>query len=418
MTGLLRRSMLRRVSSLILPPGARAERRSDARGVPDHDPGSERAVDESIAWLCRAQDSSASADGGVARHYSLIAGWGPSYPETTGYIVPTLLAYARERNNPALGERARRMLDWLVSIQLPCGGFQGGAVGHLSEVPVTFNTGQILLGLAAGAESFGEPYRQAMRKAAAWLVETQDSDGCWRKHPTPFAAPGEKSYETHVAWGLLEAARVERSEAYAEAALANVRWALGWQRENGWFDKCCLSEDTTQPFTHTIGYVLRGVVEAHRFSGEKKFLEAALTTADGLLGAVRADGFLPGRLRADWQGSVPWACLTGSVQIASCWLLLYRVTGNGTYRDTAFAVNQYVRRTLRSDGPLETRGAIKGSFPVSGAYGAYQYLNWACKFFVDANLLEREIRESENKVDDGVDKAGRGLRHVKAEAQS
>jgi hypothetical protein len=39
-------------------------------------------------------------------------------------------------------------------------------------------------------------------------------------------------------------------------------------------------------------------------------------------------------------------------------------------------------------GPPDVRGGVKGSFPVDGAYGPYEYLNWACKFFVDANLLE------------------------------
>ena len=37
------------------------------------------------------------------------------------------------------------------------------------------------------------------------------------------------------------------------------------------------------------------------------------------------------------------------------------------------------------------RGQVKGSFPVDGAYGRFQYLNWACKFTVDANLLERRV---------------------------
>ena len=121
--------------------------------------------------------------------------------------------HRRDRGGPAGEEarrRARRMLDWLVSIQLPEGGFQGGTIDHAPVVPVTFNTGQVLLGLAAGVEEFGEAYIEPMRRAADWLVATQDRDGCWRRHPSPFAAPGEKTYETHVAWGLLEADRVGR----------------------------------------------------------------------------------------------------------------------------------------------------------------------------------------------------------------
>jgi len=42
-----------------------------------------------------------------------------------------------------------------------------------------------------------------------------------------------------------------------------------------------------------------------------------------------------------------------------------------------------------------TRGAVKGSFPVSGGYAPHQYLNWAAKFFIDANLLEQRVRRSE-----------------------
>ena len=45
------------------------------------------------------------------------------------------------------------------------------------------------------------------------------------------------------------------------------------------------------------------------------------------------------------------------------------------------------------DGPDDVRGGVKGSFPVNGEYGRLEYLNWAPKFFVDANMLERDIRE-------------------------
>ncbi|MGH7793871.1 MAG: hypothetical protein ACREQ2_03055, partial [Candidatus Binatia bacterium] len=204
------RSLLRPIA---LSDAAKAELRRDEQGLPVFDPGIDRAIDEGVAWLGRAQDCSVPAGGGVARHYGLLDGWGRSYPETTGYIVPTMLAYARLRGGNEARDRAKRMLEWLLSLQLPDGGFQGGKVGRLSPGAVTFNTGQILIGLAAGAREVGE-YRESMCRAADWLVKTQDADGCWRRYPTPFAAPGEKTYETHVAWGLLEAARVEPQRGY------------------------------------------------------------------------------------------------------------------------------------------------------------------------------------------------------------
>jgi hypothetical protein len=382
-----------------LTAAARAELRRDRAGLPPDDPGPMRATAAAVRWLGRAQDHSATADGGVARHYSLLTGWGPSYPETTGYIVPTLLTYSDAAGSSEELERARRMLDWLTSIQFDSGAFQGGTVDARPVVPVTFNTGQILLGLAAGAAAFGAPYDDAMRRAADWLVARQDDDGCWRRDPTPFAEPGEKVYETHVAWGLLEAARVTPSRGYDEAALANIGWALTHQAANGWFRHCCLT-DGERPLTHTLGYALRGIVEGYTYSQDQRLLQAAQLTADGLLTAVRPDGFLPGRLRADWSAAVDWSCLTGSVQIACCCLLLYDTTGERRYRDAAFALNQFVRRSVRLDAPADIRGGVKGSYPVSGTYGAYEYLNWATKFFIDALLLELAVRKADGLPDD------------------
>jgi len=66
----------------------------------------------------------------------------------------------------------------------------------------------------------------------------------------------------------------------------------------------------------------------------------------------------------------------------------YRITavasmGSGRHNitladaSTGSAANAYVRRTIKVSGPAETRGGIKGCFPVNGGYGIYQYLNWA-----------------------------------------
>lgn len=373
-----------------LPELARQERRRDRAGLPAEDPGSERVLPALMDWMSLAQDRSASADGGVARSFDLLRGWETSYPETTGYIVPTFIDYAARHDRPDLRERARRMADWLVAIQLPDGGFQGGRIDSLPVVPVTFNTGQILLGLAAAEAAFGS-YAEAMRRAADWLVATQDADGCWRRNPTPFAAAGEKEYETHVAWGLFEAARIDGSRGYGEAGLRNVHWALSSQGADGWLPKCCL-DDPSRPLTHTIGYALRGALEAYRFQPDPALLDAARRIADGLLGVLGADGVLPGRLLPGWRPAVDWICLTGAAQVAICWMMLTRMTGEAHYAHAAFRANAVVRRTVRLDGPPELRGGVKGSFPVDGAYGRYQLLNWAAKFLADSLMLERELR--------------------------
>lgn len=390
MTDWLQRARQRRWSR----PTTEASRRQvaiDRSGLAAHDCGPEDAVREGIAWLWRAQDNAASHDGGVARDYSLERGWATSYPETTGYIVPTLLAHAERTGCAESRERARRMLDWFLAIQLPGGGFQGGRIDSTPVVPVTFNTGQILIGLAAGVATFGDPYRDAMHAAARWLTESLDPDGCWRRHPTPFAGPGEKAYETHVSWGLFEAERVAPRHGYGPAGLRNVAWALSKQQPNGWFADNCLS-DPERPLTHTIGYVLRGVIEGYRLAPNAELLAAAVRTADGLLPAIEADGRLPGQLDAQWRPAADYVCLTGSVQIAHCLLLLHGLTGRAEYRDRGFALNAYVRRTLDMTGPDAVRGGVKGSFPVDGTYGRFEYLNWAAKFMVDANMLEMDLR--------------------------
>jgi hypothetical protein len=179
---------------------------------------------------------------------------------------------------------------------------------------------------------------------------------------------------------------------WGEAGLKNIRWAIGQQHPNGWFPDCCLYK-VKQPLTHTLAYALRGVVEGYLFSGDRALLDSALLTARAMAGVIHRDGFLPGRLDADWKPASKWACLTGTVQTAICWLLLYKETGETSFRDAALKANSYVRRTLDLDGPPETRGGVKGSFPVNGRYLPFQFLNWACKFMIDANTLELALKD-------------------------
>jgi hypothetical protein len=79
-------------------------------------PAKSPAIAAMCTWLSEAQDGSASADGGFSRHFDPSRGWAASYPETTGYIIRTLIDEAEEQFRPGLRERARRALHWLCAI--------------------------------------------------------------------------------------------------------------------------------------------------------------------------------------------------------------------------------------------------------------------------------------------------------------
>jgi hypothetical protein len=52
-----------------------------------------QALDNATRWLITAQK--ANHDGGMGS-FHLINNWTSSYPETTGYIIPTLIEYGRK----------------------------------------------------------------------------------------------------------------------------------------------------------------------------------------------------------------------------------------------------------------------------------------------------------------------------------
>src|ERR1700684_4539572 len=89
-----------------------------------------------LRWILDAQ----RPDGGVAAYYSLLTGYSQSYPEVTGYIVPTLYDFARVTGDHSAVVAAERATRWLLSLQMPTGAFRGGLHGVEAQ-PSVFNTG-------------------------------------------------------------------------------------------------------------------------------------------------------------------------------------------------------------------------------------------------------------------------------------
>ena len=383
----------------LLNPTALAEGwRERLRGYGD-DPDHEPHLVAAIEWLIRAQD--ATPDDGVSRAFSLAwhpyfggRGWQPSYPETTGYIIPTLFAAGRRLGRADLAARAERAARWEIGIQLSTGAVRGGVIGA-PESPAVFNTGQVLLGWLAAFEETGQGvFADAARRAAHYLVGRLDSDGHWRRGNSQFARADATLYNTRTAWALAEAGARLDDGGFTAAAARSLRAATALQAPNGWLPSCCLT-DPQQPLLHTLAYAIRGFLEGGRVLGDPVLLQAAERAAGALLAAVRADGWMPGRCRSDWSPAVRWSCLTGQAQMANNWMRLAVVTGDPKWLEPVPAVLRFLKRTQnRHSTEPGVRGGIKGSWPVGGDYGAYEVLNWATKFFADA-LMRHEAIETD-----------------------
>jgi hypothetical protein len=72
--------------------------------------------------------------------------------------------------------------------------------------------------------------------------------------------------------------------------------------------------------------------------------------------------------------------------------MIYEATGENRYLAAAELANEYVARTVSLGPNPDTRGGVKGAFPVDGDYGAFEYLNWAPKFLVDSLAYQRRLR--------------------------
>ncbi len=345
-------------------------------------------VREAAGWLKRAQDF--GDDRGVSYGTRFGAGFLESYPETTGYIIPTFFRLAEVLQDPDYERRAVEMGDWEIEIQMESGAVMGGRVNP-NPTPAVFNTGQVLLGwIELYRRTQENRFAEAARRAARWLVEVQDPNGEWVKGHSEFALGGSAIYNVRVGWALAWYGKTFGDESSVEAGIKSGAFAMEHQRGSGWFSHCCLT-DPEHPLLHTLTYTMRGLWELGQLCDRDDFVAAARKTADALIEKVDGDGFLPGRYDAAWRPAVRWCCLTGSVQTSIVWSKLFRVTGDDSYRRSAGLVNRYLmaHHDLTSHDPA-IRGGVPGSWPVWGDYGKFMILNWATKFFVDALLLHEE----------------------------
>jgi len=352
-----------------------------------------------VKWLLRAQD--ATPDDGVSLGYfpcdpDQANGWRPSYPETTGYIIPSLLDYSERCDDSEVRERALRMAIWETTIQMPSGAVQGGPVCEPEQQsPAVFNTGMVLHGYTAAYRATNAfEFLEAGQRAANYLVADLGDDGHFQTHGAFVTHHRYKTYNCLCAWPLYRFGQDVGDARYQEAAIKVVEAAIRQQQANGWFFNNCFANSET-PITHTIGYTLQGILEVGILVGRGDFLASVQRGTEPLLRQISPEGFIRGSFYSDWSPKLYSSCLTGNAQLSVICYRLHEHTGDSKYKTAADRLVNYLKalQILDSGNPA-INGAIPGSFPLMGAYMRAGYPNWATKYFLDALMLQDRHSES------------------------
>ncbi len=337
-------------------------------------------------WLLTAQ--SIHKDGGYAHSYSLTDGWAPSYPETSGYIIPTILKLGILLQDQRYAESAMRAGKWLLSIQS-----EDGSYTDLSGKKRVFDTGQIVEGLLGLYKHSGnKEYFEAALRAGDFLVRNQETDGSWSK----FSYNGiAHTYYSRVAANLCYLYSESGREAFKSAAEKNIYWVVSKQRPNAYFGLMSFSayED---PYLHTILYVIEGLLGYYKTMRDDRVLTCLKRTVETLVGINKnSEDILYSQYGSKWNVVNKQACLTGLAQWAGILLSMRQIgIGDDSYEDIANRTLEYLKARQIVYGSKNIAGAIPGSAPIWGSYSKFAFNNWTVKFFADALLRLEEIGEN------------------------
>jgi uncharacterized protein YyaL (SSP411 family) len=346
-------------------------------------------LDHAMKWLCLSQDIVRGK--GSAAQYIIEKGWDGPYPETSGYIIPTFLVYAKYFGDSKYVQRAIQIGNWEIDIQTSGGGILSNVQSSATRV---FNTGQVILGWCALFEQTGDKkYLMAAVKAGNYLLNEQEKDGTWRKD----THCGARTYHARVDWALLRLYILTGDSRFSESARKNIMWIVDQQKENGWFNNCGFgSED---PITHVIVYTLRGLLECYLTNvpeiNKLDLLPKIIKSANSLCSTVDNNsingiiGMLPTSFDEEWKSKDNHSCLTGNAQFAYFLYKLAQTTGNEYYKTKADEVVRSTKQTQNiNTSIIEIKGAISGSFPLYNGYLNNRFPNWATKFYADALMMK------------------------------
>lgn len=375
----------------------------DTRWVSIYD---ERIVEdylkEVVDWVLSAQN--ACKNNGIPAQYRLYKGFDNPYPETSGYMITSLLAVYNYFRDETYKVSAVKVADWLVSRQLDNGAmrcniehptsiFDKNSRGVGDSKVFLFDCGAILEGLTNMWRQIPEDrYRLSAIRLGDYMISNQEGDGLWQKD---LYFPYFGTHQTRTMCALINAGKTFNKSEYIDSALRCLNKLKSNVKPNAYITNCHFTHRKNEDFafTHPLAYTIEGFFKAGIMAELQEFSEIAVSVGNELQRiAVNCQQLFFSHYDPEWKPISGHQCVTGNIQIAMMWLEIAKYTGDDTLVSTAMRFLNYTRNVMIDikTKRRELRGGIQGSLPIYGKYMAYAFPNWGAKFFIDASLLELE----------------------------
>lgn len=335
-----------------------------------------KALTDNISWI--KMSFAANNNLGSSKYRNILGAWSESYPETTGYLVPTLLNAYSILKDPSLLTLAKNQISYFQSLVLSNGSFRQSPNSNEAFV---FDTAQIMLGLIAlNHTEENEATLKMLKDAYLFLLNALDENGTFMH--SNYVANYNPSYYARIVWPMLKCEEILNLSAHPKT-IKLYNYILHLKHTNYTFNDCSF-DGGAYFYTHNLIYTYRGLWESSIILGDIETQNYIIEAINYITNNVVSEkGKFNGSYNKNWEPFNNYVCSVGNAQLASLQLLIYSTKNDFSTLNNISDVIIPLVKSQRSVFSLNP-GAVPSSIPVWGPYQRFKYTNWTQKFFSDA----------------------------------
>ena len=330
----------------------------------------EKALTDNLKWIIKSFAHNKNL--GSSGWSNILGQFSRPYPETTGYLIPTLIASSQYLADISYLSIAKNQINFFSSITNKNGSYYQ-SIGN--KKPIVFDTSQILLGLCKLYEHEPDPnVADQITINLKWLLSVINKEGRFTNNN--FTEQNCPAYYSRVFWAMLLASKICGNNQHA-AISAGIDYIIEQRNSNNSFSQWGFDNEAFV-LTHNIVYTLRGLYETALITDNDALLSIVENCIDTVVSTLISDNKLYGAYNQQWKADRSFVCSVGNAQFAYLMLTI----NSEKYSKAITIVLQPILRMQSKIGP--NKGAVQSSLPIWGKYQRWKYTNWTQKFFCDA----------------------------------